>query len=70
MRVRPDGAFAVNRPAKRVHNPAEQRFADRHLHHLSRATDPIALAHRFGVSKQHRAYKFLLEIECERPAAA
>src|SRR5690606_2045264 len=56
---------AVNGTAKRVYYASDQRRADRHLEHASRAADFIALLELEVVAEDNGADVVFLEVECE-----
>src|SRR6266702_3505941 len=58
-----NGALAVHRLAKRIHNSAHQRFADRHGHNRVRALDDVAFLQFRRFAEQHHADLFFLEVQ-------
>ena len=58
-----DLALAVERLAERVHHPADQRVADRHLHDAAGGLDLVALLERGVVAQDQDADGLLLEVE-------
>ena len=55
------GPLAVERPAQRVDDAAEQRRPDRHAHDVARAAHRVAGLDRIGVVQQHAADPVALE---------
>ena len=58
-----DGALAVERPAQRVDDAADQRDADRHLDDAARGLDRVAFLDVRVVAQDHGADGLLLEVE-------
>ncbi len=58
-----DRPLAVERLAERVHDPADERVADRDAHDLAGALDRLALADLLPVAEERHADVPLLEVE-------
>ena len=58
-----DGPLAVDGLAQRVHHPADQRVADRHLDHASGGLDLVALLELGVVAQDQGADRLLFQVE-------
>ena len=65
-----DRALAVQRAAKRIDDPPEQRVADRHAHHFARAEDGIARLDLGRGVNEHAANQIGVQNPCEPELAA
>ena len=63
--LRVDGPLAVDRTTERVHNAADHRLADGHLHDAPRAFHGVAFLDDRIAAEQNRADALLLEVQHE-----
>ena len=65
-----DAALAIHRHAQRVHDPAEQRLADRHLEDAAGRLDGVAFRDVLVVTQHHGADRILLQIQRQAEGVA
>ena len=58
-----DRPFAVERPAQRIDDAADQSLAHRHVHHASCALDLIAGMQVLAIAEQHDADLVLIDVK-------